>query len=107
MSEIEPIPLVIDMDGVICHDGYSGNYSAAPPYQHAIDIINALYDEKDEQGRRLWLIRIQTARYMKRLDGDADAAGMAGYRELKNWLHRHGVKFDEVYFGKASGAMYV
>ena len=64
-----PIPVVFDIDGVICENG-SVDYSQAKPYPHAIEIINKLYDERDERGRRVFDIRLQTARYMLRCHGD-------------------------------------
>lgn len=102
----DPVFLVFDMDGLICENGYSGRYDEAPPYQHAIDIINRLHAERDEQGRRVYYIRIQTARYMARHQGHQGNAEHAGSFELCEWLQKHGVKFDELYFGKASADLY-
>jgi len=95
------------MDGTLCDESHNGDYANAIPYQHAIDRVNELYRERDEFGHRLWKIVIQTARYMKRQHGQQEKAHQAGYVELQDWLVGNGVKFDQLYFGKASGAIYV
>jgi hypothetical protein len=93
------IKVVFDFDGVICRSG-SVDYSKAEPFQHAIDNINKCYDAG-------MIVVICTARYMLRLHNDELLASRYGYNEARDWLKKHGVKFHELRFGKASADLYV
>ena len=103
----EVITLVFDVDGVICQQTTADNYEKAVPYPHAIETINSLYNTSDEHGNRHYYIRLQTARYMNVCDGNQREAARAGRAELRKWLKTHEVLYDELYFGKASGMLYV
>jgi hypothetical protein len=103
----EPVELVFDLDGVLCVQGPAEEYPRAMPYPRAIAVVNALAGVALQDGRRAFRVRVQTARYMKRMHGDSERARAAGYWEAKRWLDNHGVRYDELVFGKCSSRLYV
>jgi len=89
-----------DVDGVLCdHRDQSIPYEERPPYPKAVAILQAL----KAAGCRL---HIQTARYMQKHDGNQGKARDSGWMELRWWLDKHAIPYDEVYMGKASAHIY-
>ena len=102
-----PIPVTFDLDGVIAQfGGGKSNWKTADRYQFAINYINSLYSETDENGR-VFHITIQTARGMLRAKGDQGLAGLIAGPDTIEWLRKNGVKFDALLFGKASSRLYI
>lgn len=100
LKEANPLRICFDVDGVLCDDkDPSIPYAERPPYNWVAHALAALR----QAGHT---IVVQTARYMARHRGNQWRAAEAGYGELYLWLRRHGIHFDEVYFGKASADVY-
>lgn len=93
--------IVIDLDGVICpvklpHE----SYAALEPIPGAIEKLRELRSAGH-------YIIIQTARNMATCESNLG-------RVMKNiggltldWLERHGVEYDEIYFGKPNAEIYI
>lgn len=87
--------IVIDVDRVIAvAEDLSIPYYEREVYPCAVEALRKL----KEAG---FFIRIQTARGMDRFDGDLPKIINYHERQLRDWLLRNQVPFDEVYFGKA------
>lgn len=96
----EPRDIVFDVDGVLCDDrDPSVPYADRKPYPWVAATLTALRAAGHT-------IVVQTARYMKKFDGDQRRAAQYGGQELRWWLREHGIPFDEAYLGKASGHIY-
>ena len=97
---IEQPCVIFDVDGVIANDNGNLPYSERQPYPWVADYLKYL---KNSGFRIVW----QTARYMREFNGNQEAAHNAGYRELVDWAIKHGLIWDEIFFGKCSGDFYV
>lgn len=96
--------LVVDIDDTICthskeHEG-DARFVHASPIQKVIDRVNLLHDEG-------WYIILFTARGFQSRNDNPQAimrelGGITNY-----WLQKHGVKFDELRFGKPYGDYYL
>lgn len=93
--------IVIDLDGTICEIKKSGqSYEEVFPNKGAVERVRAL----KEAGH---YIIIQTARHMKTCGGDqGQVVARIGKRTLE-WLDKHGIAYDEVYFGKPYADVYI
>ena len=93
--------IMIDLDGTICELRRPGqSYGEVAPVPGAIERIREL------RAAGHYVI-VATARNMKTCEGNLG-------RVLKNvgmitleWLARHGVEFDEIYFGKPNADLYI
>lgn len=95
-----PLYLCFDVDGVLCDDrDQSVPYGHRKPYPWVADTLGKL----KAAGHT---IRIQTARYMARFDGNQKKANEYGYAELVFWLLDNSIPYDEVYMGKCSANIY-
>lgn len=93
--------IVFDVDGVLCDNSdLNIPYYERPPYPFVADRLLAL-KEKGYQ------IILQTARGMCKFSGDQRKCDEYHRADLTHWLHKHGIPFDELYFGKADGQLYV
>jgi|TARA_B100001964_G_C14222450_1_gene595973 hypothetical protein len=86
--------LCFDLDNVICTT--KGNrYLESKPKKKIINLINNLY-------KKGYVIKIFTARYMGKFDGNAKKAKKFGYKktfkQLKNWK----LNFHKLILGKPS-----
>jgi len=86
--------LCFDLDNVICST--KGNrYHESKPRKKIINLINNLY-------KKGYIIKIFTARYMGKFNGNEKKARKFGYKktfkQLKNWK----LKFHELILGKPS-----
>jgi capsule biosynthesis phosphatase len=93
--------IIIDLDGVLCRIKQAGqSYAEVEPIPGAA--------ERLQQFRAAGhTVVIQTARNMATQDGNLG-------RIMKNvglvtleWLERHGMEYDEIYFGKPNGHVYI
>lgn len=96
----DKVRLVFDIDGIICKDGATADYSKAEPYLEGIVQINKAYDDG-------FFIILSTARGMKKGKGNVLAAHYYAYSDTVRWLEKHGVKYHLLQLGKPSGDLYV
>jgi capsule biosynthesis phosphatase len=91
----------IDLDGVICQLRESGQtYETVKPIPGAIAKLKALRAAGHE-------IVILTARHMKSTGMNVGkVVARQGLTTLR-WLDRHGVEFDEIWFGKPHCDVYL
>ncbi len=93
--------ITFDVDGVLADNrDESIPYAERLPYPGVAERLKAMVDAG-------LVVIIQTARYMRKCDGDQDAAHAAGYRELETWLAKWSIPYHELYFGKASSDLFV
>jgi len=86
--------LCFDLDNVVC--GTSGNkYDKSIPKKKVIKLINKLY-------KKGYTIKIFTARYMGKFNGNAKKAKKFGYKKTFNQLKKWKLKFHELILGKPS-----
>ena len=99
---MKKLSLVFDFDGVLCQNRLPSvdNYANSKPYQPGINRINEAY-------RLGHHVRIVTARYMVRCEGDPIAADNMGRAEAEKWLKDNGVSYHSLHFGKLPADMYV
>ena len=93
--------IVIDLDGTICPLKTEGqSYDDLLPLQGAVEKLSTLR----QQGH---YIILQTARNMATHDSNLG-------KVMKNiglitfeWLKRHNIEYDEIFFGKPNGELYI
>jgi capsule biosynthesis phosphatase len=95
-----PLRICFDVDGLVADHAGSPLYADREPYSWVPDLIRQL----KEAGHTLIF---QTARYMNMYDGNQYKAHLRGWSELRFWLAKHEIPFDEVYLGKAGADLYV
>ena len=100
LSEIAPKRIGIDVDGVLARDNDDKPYHERIPYPWIVELLTFL----KEQGH--YLI-IHTSRYMYRVQGDRDKATEMGLQELKDWLTKYKIPYDEVYMGKIAVDVFI
>lgn len=93
--------ICIDVDGVICSlRNPDQEYASLHPVPGAVEGMRALH----EAGHYLIL---STARHMKTCEGNM---GMVLRRQgltLLQWLDRHAIPYDEIWFGKPFADVYL
>jgi capsule biosynthesis phosphatase len=93
--------ICIDLDGVVCMLKQPGQtYADLEPVPGAVERLRSL----KEAG---WYIILFTARHMKTCQGNP---GMVLARQGKitlDWLHKHGIAYDEIHFGKPHADVYL
>jgi capsule biosynthesis phosphatase len=103
MAEVD-VRVVVDVDNVLANpkgpDGLVMEYADREPYPFVRDYMLRLRAE----GYRLI---VQTARGMNRFKGDQERARIYGMVELKRWLDKWEIPYDEIFFGKSGGICYV
>ncbi len=93
--------ICLDLDGVICALRRPGqSYADLDPMPGAIDAIKRLRADGH-------VVIIQTARHMKTCDGNVGMVLAKQGAVTLEWLSRHGVEFDEIYFGKPWADVYL
>jgi capsule biosynthesis phosphatase len=93
--------IVIDLDGTICNlKEENETYADVKPKPGVVEILNTWKEEGH-------VIIIQTARNMATQQSNLG-------KVLKNvglvtleWLERHQIPYDEIYFGKPNGHIYI
>lgn len=91
---------VIDIDGTICENNSSGDYSSSTPKKDRIEKINKLYDEGNH-------ITYFTARGMGRYNNNADLAESHLRYITELQLDEWGCKYHELFMGKPAGNVYI
>jgi capsule biosynthesis phosphatase len=90
-----------DLDGVICEiRAPDQSYADVRPLPGAVEKLKALRAAGHT-------IIIATARHMKTCDGNEGLVLARQGKVTLDWLARHGVPFDEIYFGKPWADIYV
>jgi len=93
--------ICIDLDGVIAGFKKEGEtYFDVAPIEGAIEKLNKLR----ENGH---YIIIFTARHMKTCNGDIGKVTAKVGKTTLDWLAKHEVPFDEIYFGKPWADVYI
>jgi capsule biosynthesis phosphatase len=93
--------ICIDLDGVICHLKKEGQtYDQLEPMPGALEKLQAL------KAAGHYII-IQTARHMKTCEGNVGRVQARIGAATLNWLEKHKVPYDEIYFGKPWAQIYI
>lgn len=93
--------IVIDLDGTICPIKQEGQtYADLEPFPGAIDKLKALR----KAGH--YLI-IQTARNMATQKSNLGKVLQNVGKVTLDWLDKYDVPYDEIYFGKPNGQIYI
>lgn len=91
----------IDLDGTICALKTGGQtYADVEPLPGAVERIRAL------RAAGHYVI-INTARNMATCDGNLGRVMKNVGRVTLEWLERHGIEYDEIYFGKPNAHLYI
>ena len=100
-KEGKRLRICIDIDGVVCKLRRPGEaYGNLKPLQGAIEKIKRL----KAAGH---CIILYTARHMKTCRGNVGKVlALQGATTLE-WLARHGIEYDEIYFGKPYADVYI
>lgn len=93
--------ICLDVDGTLCelkhgHD----DYATVRPLPHAAESIRRL------RAAGHYVI-LATARHMKTCGGNVGQVVARQGPTLMEWLHRHGIEYDELWFGKPHADVYL
>ena len=88
-----------DLDGVICTT-IRGQYNKSKPKKKNIKFINDMYDKGH-------IIKIFTARYMTRCNGNIKLVKKAGYDQAQKQLKKWKLKYHNLIMGKPSYDLFV
>lgn len=93
--------IVVDLDGTVCEIRKPDQkYEDVEPKMEAVKALQELKSKGHT-------IILYTARHMKTCDANVGKV-MARIGNLTiAWLHKHNVPFDEIYFGKPWGDLYI
>ena len=93
--------IVIDLDGTICPIKQEGqSYKDLQPFPHAAEKIKQLRAEGH-------YIIIQTARNMATCSSNLGKVVKNIGKITLDWLDRHHIEYDEIYFGKPNAHLYI
>lgn len=93
--------IVIDLDGTICELKKSGEtYDQLLPKPGAVAILSKLKEEGH-------YIIIQTARNMATQEANLGKVMKNIGKVTLDWLDHHQIPYDEIYFGKPNGNIYI
>lgn len=93
--------ICLDVDGTLCELKSRGeDYATVRPLPHAAESIRQLR----EAGH---YVILATARHMKTCGGNVGLVVAKQGGTLIEWLHRHGIEYDELWFGKPYADLYV
>lgn len=93
--------LIIDLDGTICYLKEKGEtYADVKPKEGAAEFISNLR----KQGH---YVIIQTARNMATCEANLGKVMKNVGKITLEWLDTHGIEYDEIYFGKPNGDLYI
>jgi len=93
--------IVIDLDGVLCPIKKPGEtYADLPPLPGAAERLRELR-------RAGHYLIITTARNMATCESNLGKVLKNVGRITLEWLEKHGMEYDEIYFGKANAEIYI
>ncbi|GJG88435.1 hypothetical protein tb265_36160 [Gemmatimonadetes bacterium T265] len=96
-----PLRIAVDLDGTICALRRPGeSYADVAPMPGAADRLRELR----AAGHYVIII---TARNMATCEGNLGRVMKNVGRLTLEWLDRHGIEYDEIYFGKANAHVYI
>jgi capsule biosynthesis phosphatase len=95
------VRICVDLDGVISTLKEPGQtYADTQPLPGAVEKIRALRAEGH-------VIILHTARHMKTTGGNVGVVIARIGQTTLDWLARHGIEYDEIYFGKPWADIYI
>jgi len=95
------VRICIDLDGVVCELRQHGQtYADVQPVRGAVEKLRALRAAGH-------VVILHTARHMKTCDGNTGRVVAKIGQLTLDWLARHGVEYDEIYFGKPWADVYI
>jgi capsule biosynthesis phosphatase len=95
------VRICIDLDGVVCALRRPGeHYADLEPLPGAVEALRALRAAGH-------VVILSTARHMKTTGGNQGLVLARQGKVTFDWLDRHGVEFDEIYFGKPHADVYL
>ena len=101
LNEVFFMRIVIDLDGTICTLKQSGEtYADVKPIPGARERLQQLRAAGHT-------VIIQTARNMATCEGNLGKVMRNVGQITFEWLTAHGMEFDEIYFGKPNGHVYI
>ena len=93
--------ICVDLDGVVARLRVNGeSYSNVQPVEGAIEKLKALKSHGH-------YIILNTARHMKSCEANVGLVVARQGKATLDWLERHGVPYDEIYFGKPWADVYL
>lgn len=93
--------IVIDLDGTICPiKGKGETYADLKPNDGAVERLHTLKKEGH------YLI-IQTARNMATCESNLGKVMKNVGKVTLDWLEKYNIPYDEIYFGKPNGELYI
>lgn len=93
--------IVVDLDGVICSIRQSNQtYAELEPVPGAVQRL------KELRAAGHYIV-IQTARHMKSCDSNVGLVMKRLGKVTLDWLEANGVEYDEIFFGKPNGEVYI
>ncbi len=96
-----PLRIAVDLDGTICTlRGVGETYADVVPLPGAAERIRALRAAGHT-------VIINTARNMGTCEGNLGRVLRNVGRVTLEWLDRHGIEYDEIYFGKPNAHLYI
>jgi UDP-N-acetylglucosamine diphosphorylase / glucose-1-phosphate thymidylyltransferase / UDP-N-acetylgalactosamine diphosphorylase / glucosamine-1-phosphate N-acetyltransferase / galactosamine-1-phosphate N-acetyltransferase len=95
------VRICLDVDGTICElKNHGDHYASVRPLPHAAESIRAL------RAAGHYVI-LATARHMKTCGSNVGMVVARQGQTLIEWLTRHGIEYDELWFGKPHADLYV
>jgi capsule biosynthesis phosphatase len=95
------VRICVDIDGVICELRTANqNYSELEPIKGAVAAIRSLR----QKGH---YIILYTARHMKTTQSNVGSVLAKQGKVTLEWLDKHEIEFDEIYFGKPYADIYI
>lgn len=93
--------IIIDLDGTIC--------SLRKHWQDYADVVpNFQAVEKIQKLKARWhYIIIQTARHMETCGSNVGRVNAKIGKKTLDWLEKYNIPYDEIFFGKPNGAIYL
>jgi capsule biosynthesis phosphatase len=88
--------LVVDIDGTLCGGPQDGDYSRVEPIEEVCAALRVANDEG-------YYIVLFTARNMRTFKGSLGLINKYTAPVLTDWLEKHNVPYDEIYYGKPWG----
>ena len=93
--------IAVDLDGTICPvKGPDESYEELVPLPGAVERLRELQ-------RAGHYIIIVTARHMRTCQSNLGQVMRRVAKITLDWLERHGIEYDEIYFGKPNADVYI
>lgn len=93
--------LCVDVDGVLANnEDLTVDYYDRKVYPQAVEFL------KKAKAAGFY-IKVQTARGMERFDNNVEAVKRCHHLDLRDWLDRNQVPYDEIHFGKVGAHYYL